>query len=105
MAVMDQPTDDAADLGQDLPTGRVLGVACTAGGAASASPGGTVSTCIVRWKHAGDGADRTLLRIRQDHRGCWDAAPQPRLPTRYDATERNYAEHPLNVLSSVRPGC
>ncbi len=105
MAVMDQPADDAADLGQELPTGRVRQVECVPDSAPPTRPGWTVSSCLVRWEHIGGRADRTRLRVSQDRRGCWDAAPRPPLPTRYDATERNYAEHPLNVLSAVRPGC
>ncbi len=105
MAVMDQPADDAADLGQELPTGRVRQVECRPDRAVPARPGRTVSSCLVRWEHVDGRADRTRLGVSRDRRGCWNAAPQPPLPNRYDATERTYAEHPLNVLSAVRPGC
>ena len=98
MAVQDQPTDEAADLGQDLPTGRVRRVRCDARGSVR-------STCVVDWLPVSGAAERTVLEVRARPDGCWDARPRPVLRSRYDATIASYAEHPLNVLSSVRPGC
>jgi hypothetical protein len=97
LAVMSQHSDDATDLGQDLPTGLLDRVRC----------GGTGSrwTCTVRWKTTGGRPRTTRYAVRQLGGGCFSAGAEPPLPERYDSTIRSYAENPLNVVVSTRRGC
>lgn len=104
VAVMSQPGDRASDLGQPLPTGTARDVACRAAGRRPPT-GSWPWACSVRWKTVAGGPRRERYRVRLSDRGCFTAAAQPRLGEIYDATTRNYAVHPLDVLSSVRRGC
>ena len=105
LAVMSQPSDDAADLGQDLPTGLVESVRCRASGAQPAAGAPWPWRCVVRWRTVEQRARRTRYDVRDLPAGCFAAGAAPRLAQRYDSTVRTYAEHPLNVLGSATRGC
>jgi hypothetical protein len=98
LAVMSQPGDDAADLGQQLPTGTVRGVDCRRGG-------GRKWACLVRWETVDGKRESTRYAVDMNARGCFYASATPRLPEHYDSTIRTYSEHPLNSLQSLRRGC
>jgi hypothetical protein len=105
LAVMSQPRDDAADLGQDLPTGTVRGVRCVAAGARPTTTTPWPWRCRVRWQTAGGAARRTRYAVRVFPTGCFAAGATPRYPAARDATIASFSEHPLNALVSVRKGC
>jgi hypothetical protein len=100
LAVMSQPGDDAADLGQQLPTGTVRHVSCRRNGS-----GGGKWSCAVRWETVDGKRESTLYEVDMNARGCFYASATPRLPSHYDSTIRTYSEHPLNSLQSLRRGC
>lgn len=104
LAVMSQPGDDSADLGQDLPTGLLEAVRCRA---ASAVPAGGpwAWRCVVQWKTVGQRAKTTSYTVRDLPAGCFAAGATPRLAQHYDSTIRTYSEHPLNILGSASTGC
>jgi hypothetical protein len=94
LAVMNQPRDDAADLGQDLPTGLLSRVACPDPGA-----------CTVHWRTV-DGKPRvTAYRIRAFQGACLTAAADPPLPNTWDSSIKTTAENPLNSLVGTGQGC
>jgi hypothetical protein len=97
LAVMSQHSDDATDLGQDLPTGLVDRARC--GG------NGSRWTCTVRWETAGGKPRTTRYAVRRLGGGCFSAGAEPPLPQHYDSTIRSFAENPLNVVVSTRRGC
>jgi hypothetical protein len=99
VAVMSQPGDDAADLGQSLPTGQLRAVACAQGGERARW------SCRVSWETVDAARETTAYRVNMNARGCFYASATPALPQRYDATIRSYSEHPLNQLQSLRRGC
>jgi hypothetical protein len=105
VAVMAQPGDDAADLGQSLPTGTLRTVGCRPAGARPAGDEGWAWSCTVRWETAAGRRDSTAYRVNMNGRGCFYASASPSLGQRYDATIRAYSEHPLNQLQSLRRGC
>jgi hypothetical protein len=100
LAVMSQPGDEAADLGQQLPTGTLRDVGCR-----PAATNTSAWSCAVRWETVSGHRTATRYRISVTRRGCFYGAAQPPLPQRYDATIRSYSEHPLNTLQSLRRGC
>jgi hypothetical protein len=106
LAVMSQPPDDAADLGQQLPTGTVAGVRC---GAAATLPIGSREpwrwACRVTWQTADGAARLTRYDVRLLPNGCFAAGAVPRYPAHRDTTIASYAEHPLNAIASARRGC
>jgi hypothetical protein len=94
LAVMNQPRDDAADLGQDLPSGLLRGVVCP-----------SATSCTVRWRTV-DGEPRTTAyRIRAFQGACLTAAAEPPLPDTWDASIKTTAENPLNSLIGTGEGC
>jgi hypothetical protein len=94
LAVMSQPQDDAADLGQDLPTGLLSRVTC-------ASP----EACTVHWRTV-DGKPRgTAYRIRAFRGACLTAAADPQLPNTWDSSIKTTSENPLNSLVGTGRGC
>lgn len=104
VAVMSQAGDEAADLGQQLPTASVRNVACRparAGGAAAREPW----RCQVRWETVEGARRATSYAIRLTPNGCFRATAQPALTNIYDSTIRAYADHPLNEFTSSRSGC
>ena len=104
LAVMEQPRDDATDLGQDLPTGLLRDVRCGVAGPVAAG-GRRPWACRVRWETAA-GRPRTLrYAVTLLPGGCFGAAATPRLPDHFDPTINTYAEHPLETIVSVRKGC
>jgi hypothetical protein len=99
VAVMSQPGDDAADLGQSLPTGRLRALTCTEAGERRRW------SCDVSWETVDAARKTTAYRVRMNARGCFHASATPALAQRYDSTIRSYSEHPLNELESLRRGC
>jgi hypothetical protein len=106
LAVMSQPGDDAADMGQQLPTGSVRAVSCDPAGP---RPSGAAAkwkwSCGVRWATVDGAGKSTRYAVDMTTRGCFYAAATPHLPEHYDSTIRTYSEHPLNSLQSLRSGC
>jgi hypothetical protein len=105
LAVMSQPDDDAADLGQPLPTGTLRSVSCRPARARPTAPGGWPWSCGVHWKSTDGRRELTRYSASLDARGCFFASARPQLPQRFDATIGTYSEHPLNALQSLRRGC
>jgi predicted membrane-bound mannosyltransferase len=101
VAVMSQPGDDAADLGQSLPTGTVRDVECRQAAAGE----GREWSCSVGWESVDGRRDSTPYRVTMSSRGCFLANASPPLAQRFDATIGSYSEHPLNRLESLRRGC
>jgi hypothetical protein len=105
LAVMEQPRDDATDLGQDLPAGLLRDVRCAPAAPVGAAGRRRPWTCRVRWETAA-GRPRTLrYAVTLLPTGCFGAAATPRLPDHFDPTINTYAEHPLETIVSVRNGC
>jgi len=100
LAVMSQPGDDAADLGQQLPTGTVRGVDCRRTGSDSRK-----WTCAVSWETVDGKRESTRYTVDMNAAGCFYASATPHLASHYDSTIRTYSEHPLNSLQSLRRGC
>ena len=98
LAVMSQPGDDAADLGQPLPTGKLDRVRCTPSAERRLR-------CAARWQTVGGRPRTTRYAVRLRPDGCFEGFAQPALHARYDSTINTYSEHPLNVLLSPRRGC
>jgi hypothetical protein len=105
LAAMSQPADDAADLGQPLPTGLLDRVTCGRLAARPAAPRPWLWRCTVRWETAGGRPRRTAYDVRLLPTGCFAAGARPPLPPRRDATIKSFSEHPLNAIVSVRKGC
>src|SRR4051812_24162027 len=105
LAVMDQPVDDATDLGQDLPTGLLDRVACSAAAPKPANPQPWPWSCTVKWKTAGGRARSTRYAVRLFPTRCFAAGADPALPNHRDPTIGSFAEHPLNTVVSVKRGC
>ena len=103
LAVMTQQSDDAVDLGQDLPTGLVEQVSCQPAGAKSAKV--WPWRCEVRWRDVERRSQRTSYAVRLMPGGCFGAGATPRRPEVYDATIRTYGEDPLNGIVAVKSGC
>jgi hypothetical protein len=99
VAVMTQKSDDAADLGQALPTGLVERVSCAQGPATSSW------RCSVRWRDVERHRQLTRYAVRLRRGGCFSAGAVPQRPQLYDATIRAYGEDPLNGIVSVKKGC
>jgi hypothetical protein len=105
LAVMDQPVDDATNLGQDLPTGLLDRVSCNAAGPRPAKAAPWPWCCTVRWETAGGRARSTRYAVRLFPTRCFAAGADPALPAHRDPTIKTFAEHPLNTVISVKPGC
>jgi hypothetical protein len=103
LAVMTQKSDDAVDLGQDLPTGLVERVGCEPAGdrGSKAWPW----RCEVRWRDVERHKQLTRYAVRSMPGGCFGAGATPRRPQVYDATIRTYGEDPLNGIVAVKTGC
>jgi hypothetical protein len=105
LAVMQQRSEDAMDLGQPLPTGLVDRVSCASNGA---RPGGGQPwawSCSIRWRTVQHHAEQTRYTVRLDPGECFAAGASPPRRPQYDVTIRTYSEDPLNTLGSVRAGC
>src|SRR6266567_6082929 len=96
LAVMSQPGDDSADLGQQLPTGTVREVRCGADQPRPAAGTWTWS-CGVSWETVDGHRTSTRYAVDMNPRGCFFATARPQLPQHYDSTIRTYSEHPLNA--------
>jgi hypothetical protein len=85
--VMSQPRDEAAALGQDVPTGTITRIRCA-----------TPERCAITWESVG-GKGRTVdYRVRTFREACFTASAMPPLANPYDATTGSRAENPLNTL-------
>jgi hypothetical protein len=104
LAVMSQRSDDAADLGQSLPTGLLDRVRC-APAAPQPSSGVWRWRCRVRWKAVDGKRQRTHYDVRLQPGGCFSAGATPRRPEPYDATIHAYGEDPLNGIVSASRAC
>jgi hypothetical protein len=105
LAVMDQPRDDASDLGQERPTGLLDRVTCEPAGAKPAKAQPWPWRCTVRWQTAAGRAKTTRYAVRLFPTRCFAAGASPALPPHRDPTIESYAEHPLNTVISVKKGC
>ncbi|MCW3003276.1 MAG: hypothetical protein JWQ20_2574 [Conexibacter sp.] len=105
LAVLQQPRDGAADLGQDLPAGLLRDVRCATSAARPAGAQPWPWRCDVRWETTRGTPKSTAYAVRLLATGCFAAGATPRLHTRFDPTINTYAEHPLNTITSVRKGC
>lgn len=105
VAVMQQPKEGAADLGQQLPEGLVHRVQCAVPSVVVGKAPQRRSTCDVAWRTADGAAKHTTYAV--DLRGgpCFAAHATPALPALHDATIQTYAEHPLNQIFSLERGC
>jgi hypothetical protein len=105
LAVMQQRSEDAMDLGQKLPTGLVDRVGCASD---APRPGGGkawVWSCSIRWRTVEHRDQQTRYTVRLSPGECFTAGASPPRKQQYDVTIRTYSEDPLNVLGSVRAGC
>ena len=105
LAVMDQPVDDATDLGQELPTGLLDRVSCSAAAPKPAKAQPWQWSCSVRWTTAAGRARTTRYAVRLFPTRCFAAGADPALPAHRDPTIGSFAEHPLNTVVSVKRGC
>jgi hypothetical protein len=105
LAVMDQPVDDATELGQALPTGLLHGVSCSPAAPRPAGAQPWQWSCSVKWKTAGGRARTTRYAVRLFPTRCFAAGADPALPAHRDPTIGSFAEHPLNTVVSVKRGC
>jgi hypothetical protein len=106
LAVMSQPSDDAADLGQALPSGTVGDVSCDS---AAPKPSEVADPwmwrCRVGWETVAGQPRTTRYEVRLFPTGCFAAGATPRYPQHRDTTIESFSEHPLNAVASVRRGC
>jgi hypothetical protein len=105
LAVMQQRSEDAVDLGQPLHTGLVDRVRCASTGARPAGGRPWAWSCSVRWRTVEHHAEQTRYTVRLDPGECFAAGASPPRRQQYDVTIRTYSEDPLNTLGSVRAGC
>lgn len=105
LAVMAQPADGAADLGQDLPQGSMRAVSCHQSSPQPAAGASWAWSCSVSWRTARGTAQSTQYSARLSGARCFVAQATPALSDVHDATIQTYAEHPLNRLYSVARGC
>ena len=105
LAVMDQPRDDASDLGQERPAGLLDRVTCEQAAARPAKAEPWSWRCTVRWQTAAGNAKATRYAVRLFPTRCFAAGATPALPPHRDPTIATYAEHPLNTVISVKKGC
>jgi len=105
LAVMQQPPEGAADLGQDLPAGLVRDVGCAPAGARPAAARPWAWRCRVRWETVAGSPKTTNYAVRSLASGCFAAGAVPRLPAVRDPTIASFSEHPLNAVASVGKGC
>lgn len=104
LAVMTQTGDDAADVGQPLPTGLVDDARCrpqTAGSERRMRPW----RCVVRWETVEGHRRTTRYVVQTTPGGCYYAQASPPLPQVLDATVHAPAEHPLGNLTGAVRGC
>lgn len=103
LAVLTQTTEDAADLGQSLPTGVVDATTCrpTGPGSATVRPW----SCTVRWTTVDEQPRVTRYRVGVTRPGCFLATAHPHLRAVHDATIHAETEHPLGFLASTVKGC
>jgi hypothetical protein len=105
LAVMEQPRDDASDLGQERPTGLLDRVTCEPAAGKPAKPEAWPWRCTVRWQTSAGRAKTTRYAVRLFPTRCFAAGATPALPPRRDPAIASYSEHPLNTVISVKKGC
>jgi len=106
LAVMNQPPEDAADLGQTLPTGRLHSFVCAAPSARPTNPAAAWAwRCTASWRTVDGHAQRTAYAVRLSGAGCFVAHADPALHQVRDTTIKSFAQHPLDRLLSLKPGC
>ncbi len=105
LAVLEQPRDDASDLGQERPTGLLDRVTCEQAGAKPVKAEPWPWRCTVRWQTAAGRARTTRYAVRLFPTRCFAAGADPALPPHRDPTIASYSEHPLNTVISVKKGC
>lgn len=103
LAVMSQPGDEGADLGQPLPSGSLRSTRCVAEGPRRARS--WPWSCRVVWQATSGARHVVAYRVTLRPGDCFFATARPALPQHYDSTIRSYAEHPLNQLVPLRAGC
>src|SRR5262249_41672531 len=79
LAVITQPGEEAADVGQQLPTGKVSGVRCDAQKPAPSAGGAWAWRCEVRWRTVAGAERRTTYAVRLTPDSCFDAEAEPHL--------------------------
>lgn len=105
LAVMQQRSEDAMDLGQKLPTGLVDRVSCAPD---APRPGGGQAWawhCSIRWQTFEHRLQQARYTVGLRPGECFTAGASPQRRPQYDATIRTYSEDPLNALVSVHRGC
>lgn len=105
LAVMSQPPDSATDLGQELPTGLLHGVACHRTGPPRGAERVEVTRCEVAWETVAGQPRTTRYLVRLLPTGCFAAGATPRFQQHRDPTIESFSEHPLNALVSVARHC
>jgi hypothetical protein len=89
LAVVSQPRDAAADLGQNLPTGILERVACSK------------RACGVRWSGPGGEPHRHAYSIAYFSGGCFTATATPAFAQVHDYTIDTAAGSPLQTLQGL----
>jgi hypothetical protein len=105
LAVMSQPPEGAADLGQDLPRGALDSVDCSAAATRPAARAVWPWRCTARWQTASGKARKTAYAVKLLPTGCFAAAADPPLQPVRDTTIASFSEHPLNAIVSLQRGC
>ena len=105
LAVMQQRTEDAMDLGQKLPTGLVDRVSCASDLPRPGAGQAWAWRCSIRWQTVEHRGQQTQYTVRLSPGDCFTAGASPPRRPQYDVTIRTYSEDPLNALGSVRRGC
>ena len=104
LAVMSQTTDDAADMGQQLPAGTLEGMNCEPNGP---KPSGGIWkwSCSADSKSVNGKAKRIKYRVQVTGKGCIYAQADPAMRQIPDATIHAPAENPLSSLVVPIKGC
>ena len=105
LAVMEQPRDDASDLGQERPSGLLDRVTCEQAQAKPAKSQPWPWRCTVRWQTTAGHAKTIRYAVRLFPTRCFAAGATPALTPHRDPTIESYSEHPLNTVISVKKGC
>lgn len=98
LAVMTQPGEEAADGGQQLPTGKISAVRCDPQARAPVARHDWPWRCEVRWQTVDGQARRTRYAIQLTPNSCYAAEAQPHYIPILDSTTGAASEHPLNTF-------
>jgi hypothetical protein len=105
LAVMSQPPDSGAALGQPLPTGQLRSTHCSAAGPRPGAGGSWSWRCTVGWTTQAGMRQRTSYAVQLRPTGCFDAAAAPARPNIRDASAGTFGIDPLNALSGAQQDC